>query len=55
MKSKEIKTTVNGITYQAIFEPDKESMIKALMIVLECIPEEEEQKEEQTQISSIAK
>jgi hypothetical protein len=40
------KTSINGITYQEFFEPDKESMIKALKIILECEPCEQEKKEQ---------
>ncbi len=30
--------TPNGITYEAIYEPDKERMVKALRILLEYKP-----------------
>jgi hypothetical protein len=43
------KTSINGITYQEFFEPDKESMIKALKIILECEPcEDGQEKKEQS-------
>jgi hypothetical protein len=32
------RTGIKDITYEEIFEPDEESMIKALKIVLECQP-----------------
>jgi hypothetical protein len=43
------KTSINGITYQEFFKPDKESMIKALKIILECQPcQDKREKEEKS-------